>query len=531
MKMDAKLVSRLKLSDAIEAESKGDPDLLPRMPGWTEALKNSQKLEKWIKGRLQAGFFPSGQVNVATRKAHRGIRPLSIWGIPERIIYRAISDLVLAGEPALDRSPQAYLAFIGGPIEYARSSQPRLVEQPDSQTLLLGEFFSHITLEGSDVRYIVKTDLTAFYQYIDHAVLSSELTARSSEFEAIEFLGGFLGQVTGRGFGVPQLFDSSDRLSEIYAYMIERDLLRQGVPTWRFNDDFRIAATSFSEALDFIERVDSAAREVGLTINDAKTTTPKAATYAEENFGLAIDDEIPEHLVHNAPEDVVGDYTEGIGADDADWAVDVIQSTVVKSKKEKDTDFREIELTNLDGAQIKLLRRALRVLIRDKNPSVLSDVAKLVTYTPSLTPWVMQYVSQTGNADLEITRNFIKTVVTELSLSDWQRIWTLRMISDLELVGDENLERSTQITQWIEDMLYKQHTAPTRAEAALALSTVGRVKYKEVDILLRTQPDALASWYLQCASNLRSQQAMDEKQYRALRGTTPLFAALLPENP
>jgi hypothetical protein len=57
-------------------------------------------------------------VVVNARKATIGTRPVSILGVGDRVVYRAFTKLILSGLPLPDRSPDAYKAFLHGPVEY-----------------------------------------------------------------------------------------------------------------------------------------------------------------------------------------------------------------------------------------------------------------------------------------------------------------------------------------------------------------------------------------------------------------------------
>jgi hypothetical protein len=201
--LSAALIKRLRIKEALEAELAHSGNLLPPQPGLKEIEPHTTEVETWLSGQLRAGLIVAPQQVANARKSGHGIRPVPIVGIIERAVYRALTDFILRNEPDLDRSPKAYISFIRAPILYAGDLNP------EGGPGLLKVF-------GSGIRYVVKTDITAFYQYVDHAVLASELVAKTSDYEAITALVEFLGELQGRQHGLPQLLNSSDRLSEVY---------------------------------------------------------------------------------------------------------------------------------------------------------------------------------------------------------------------------------------------------------------------------------------------------------------------------
>lgn len=262
-RLSADFIDHLQLDVVLQEEVAAWRNQIPPEP-WVAAVRSkSADTVTWIQSRLAAGANGLPSVVVNTRKATMGTRPVPILGIADRIVYRALTKHVLSDLTVPDRSPDAYKAFLHGPIEYAFRDEHGPVWN----------------VFGLDVKYVVEADITAFYQYIDHDLLRHELELHTGHIEAIDALFELLGETEGRIFGLPQLLDASDWLSDIYIQSVERDLLRRGLAVWRYNDDFRIACRSYTEALDAIERLSEAARAVGLTVSEYKTFTPSFPTY------------------------------------------------------------------------------------------------------------------------------------------------------------------------------------------------------------------------------------------------------------
>ncbi len=183
--------------------------------------------------------------------------------------------------------------------------------------------------------YVVEADITAFYQYIDHDFLRHELELHTGRIESIDALVELLAETEGRVFGLPQLLDASDWLSDNYIQAVERELLRRGMAVWRYNDDFRIACRSYIEALDSIERLEEAARAIGLTVSDHKAYTPSFATYFFKTTGR----DISSVLIDVDPSDVdviVTDYPDL----DEDERVDAATFTLARIDLDAEDDNR-----------------------------------------------------------------------------------------------------------------------------------------------------------------------------------------------
>ncbi len=308
---------------------------------------------------------------------------------------------ILKGRPKLDRSAEAYKTFVSAPVHYV---EQRLgIEEGH---LLVSVLFG----ETVPVNYVVKSDLAAFYQFIDHSVLAEELLRLGADYELIEALLSLLEEVQGRNYGLPQLLDSSDELSEVYADRIERSLLRAGYAVWRFNDDFRIACDTYADAIAAIETLDTEARLVGLVLAEHKTVTPRFLTYVSDTYDLATAE--PGATISNDDvEALVGGYEDDF-EDDADAALAVIRSAqvsrdkVVSDEEAADVDIeveeaRWLNLRSLPAADLRLLRRALNGMAAALDTRALPDIVRLAEYAPSLTPNLMRYLSTVAASDPE----------------------------------------------------------------------------------------------------------------------------------
>jgi hypothetical protein len=150
---------------------------------------------KWIKTELRAGWIPAPQQTVAARKPRQGVRPVAVWAIPDRIIYRALVNTLLVHEPKLDRSSTAYLSFVRAPHTYSESVSTQNQQQREQ-----ADFFR---LYDSPFSHVVKSDISAFYQYIDHSILARELMLKGQDYDLVDSLIQLLREAQGRTYGLP----------------------------------------------------------------------------------------------------------------------------------------------------------------------------------------------------------------------------------------------------------------------------------------------------------------------------------------
>jgi hypothetical protein len=502
--IDPRTVGRLDLAGALAAEAKARNSVLPPQPGLVEIATNqNERFVGWLATELRSGLPVRPQLVVNARKPRHGTRPAPIIGIPERVAYRAVVDHVLIDEPALQREPDDYLRFITGPVDYVmgKSDGPRI----------LG-----MLLDDEEIRYVVKSDLAAFYQYVDHGILSRLLVSRTRDVELVQAVAEMLADLEGRSYGIPQMLAASDRLSEVYAQLLQDQLLRRGYLVWRFNDDFRIGTPSFEAALDAIEALSEEARSMGLIINEQKTISPKFVNYAMAVFGLSsIEDEIPIDE-QDEVEAAVADYSEDFG--DPDEAVDLLRAAVAGQGA--------WDLSDVDHDGASRLRRAIWSVVRARDRRAVDSIVPLSIYVPSLTPALCRYVEVIAEEDLSAVADQVDTVVSNVSLGSWQRLWFCYLLRSTELLAAHAPGSRGARIAFAQACASDPRHAAVRAEAAFALARIGEGSAAQLASSLVTEPRALASWYVLAAA-AASLGSRDEKVLRGIHGSDPFFAMLL----
>lgn len=508
---------KLDFVGAIEREAVTSRNLLPTEPGWDHVNTERSEVAKFCENRLKAGFQASPQVEVAARKPGHGVRPIPYWGVVERVIYRTLTDALLKDHRPLDRTTEAYLKFIRAPVTYASDLQARSSPGEESK-----DFF----FLNSPVKYVVKSDITAFYQFIDHGVLAEELLLLGSDFELIEALLDLLQDVQGRKYGLPQLMDPSDSLSEIVVDRIERDLLRSGAAIWRFNDDFRIACRTYSEALSAIEMLDRSARINGLVISENKTVTVGFVRYMLETLGLQRS-EVEETISPDQVEDVVGDYSDEFGEDDSDAALEVINSASPEGRPQGGIDLRKTT-----ASDVRMLRRALNGLAKAADARGVAKILELLIYAPALTPNVMRYLARIAERNRTAVASVADSLMTHVSQNEWQQIWLIDLLRELSLLDPGAGDSATARADWVSAVRLATRSAPLRAVATRALAGSIRIDFPAVVGDAAAAPHALLPIYAMACVEALNRLPEDErgaatKQIDALARTSILHKVLM----
>ena len=525
------LLAQLRLTDAIHLEGQTVRNLIPPETEWVKLDVAPEKIAVWITNQLRRGYTPSPQQIVAARKSH-GIRPIAYWGISERIIYRALTQLLVGHEFVLDRSPKAYVEFVTAPVEYAKLLQERvrrnaLLNSTDPFGVPSDlDPFADFYFGESEIKYIVKSDITAFYQYIDHGILAQELMVRGANAEAIDVLTDLLAEVQGRAYGLPQLLDSSDLLSEVYIARVERSVVRKGMTIWRFNDDFRVACRTYADALQAIEELDSAARDVGLTVSEFKTVTYRFYTYLTDVLSISLQanqESFKLDDVEQAESSYAEDFSKNISG-----AVQVIQQIYVGSDID-DAPSSGVDISKAGPEQVRLLRGVFTSLTENRRPEAVGQVFILISYVPALTPSLVRYLVSLKETAQEAVAAVLIQIVREATMNEWQRQWLIYAFYESNLLEPSFDELLGERISWVRSTRLTTPSAVTKAFATVALAAAGELTFDQAMESFEACPGALTGMYgtaLRVAYD-RAQSPETRKRLDAVMASSPILRVLL----
>jgi hypothetical protein len=466
--------------------------LLP--PNWGDmALQGSEEaVASWLTSLMRREFHVAGEDVVLARKLERGARPLSVLGLQERLLYRGAVSLVQHPAATVNaRSQEEYETFRQAPLGVA------------------------------ECRYVLKTDIAAYYQYIDHERLIDEVVAQTGDDLAISVATDLLHEATGRTYGLPQLSSVSDVLAEIYIEPMRRTLVRAGFAVSRFADDFRVACRSYEEALTAWEAADSAARELGLVLNESKTSTPGRDRYAasltairDQERELFADLEVedlgePEYWDDEGWEDDDDEEEENEGRDQALLAdQDFTEGDVATETEDHRIDETTVSQDQLTAARAvlerwlaeqsddvvrhretaqitaTLLGRALRVLARAEDPGGLDKMTMMLVYEPSLTPTIVRYARRCISTHRDNVVQALDDTCESGVVSAWQAIWVAYLAGELPR-RRRRVQNAGHVghVAWLRDQAKSPNSA-VAAEAILALARRNFVTADEVNSVL-----------------------------------------------
>lgn len=510
------------LAEVVERELKTQHRLLPHRQDYATLLGHVDDVVHLIKNGAKSETAPALGDVVYAQKGWRGSRPLTVMGLPDAVAFRYLCERIAPRLPA-----------------HVRKRMP-------------SASFKRALLEEEGITHIAVTDVTAYYEFVDHGLLADELVAQTGEAPVIDQLLRLTAGVMGRGVGLPQIHSSSDILGDAYIDRVRRRLRRRGYKTVTFSDDFRIGAANLSDARRVLEACATEMRHLGLVMNERKTFTYTVEKYehdldafseAERDLFAGADvlarfwvdkydgDEqlqpIPTSL---AAEPLTGGEDEGdVTSTMADNPLPTIENSeplmeaaerallkwVAENRGDEDQTRTQAAITQ------SLLGRALPILGDGDSHAAFEHAPTILRRDPSLTPQLASYLIRYSQRNVEQrteVRDLLDQIVDSSILSDWQAIWITYVASYLRSSSTERTH-----VQWLERAVRFAPDA-VAASAAAALGNIGR---GDPDVLAvgvgRVGPAwrSLAVWGLARVSAETAQEVAEDGIDQLLASSTP----------
>lgn len=466
--VDTAILSSLDLRKAIVSEVESPLFLLPNRhvetaiasaPGyWLEPTEEGtvDRLANYCRGRFRRGQERHPVEIVMAQKSAKGRRPIHVMSFEQRVLYRALVESLEPDVPNADRSNEAWTSFQEGP------------------------------LADHGYEYVVRTDVVGFYQYVDHELLLDELVARTGNARSAEAIGELLTAVTGRA-GLPQNVGTSHILGEYYLDAVERALLRNGHPMWRFSDDIVVASNSWVGINQALGELSERLRRVGLVINEEKTRFFRTDTYRHwiadplERFRAAGGSELVAFVDEYDPDEPPDDEDRQLDLAASESAtIDLLERSLSAHRTSAHTDRLDAVINR------KVLRGALRLLTLVQSPVGVEYVPDLIRFEPQLTASVAMYLRRAiSSDDAEAVRRVLTTCIQadDLYISPWQAGWLMDALQRSDEPFDEPM------LSWLRVQLLSS-ASTTRSQAAEALAYTAQIDVAELTQLYEMAPPA-----------------------------------------
>lgn len=125
---------------------------------------------------------------------------------------------------------------------------------------------------GETDQWLVKTDLTAYFETVPHGRLLADIAALNVDSSILNVLRDVLrAWGSDQGIGLPQGPNASRLLGNLYLLPVDRAMLQTGWNYSRFMDDIRIVVATKENGFRAIRQFQQECRARGLLVSSAKT--------------------------------------------------------------------------------------------------------------------------------------------------------------------------------------------------------------------------------------------------------------------
>ncbi|KKL47887.1 hypothetical protein LCGC14_2331050, partial [marine sediment metagenome] len=303
---------------------------------------------------------------------------------------------------------------------------------------LCWQSFRQKSLEKLDKGYpfIIITDITGYYENIDHMTLYSDLKAVGTENEtAIAIKSCLKKWAILQGKGLPQACTASHILAKLFLNDVDLALYNSNIEHLRYVDDIRIFCKSKAEAKMALVQLIELLRLRGLNLQSAKTKIVNAEDARKVIEGVQfIINNIAERIKEKQPVKAMP-KTNGIQTDSSD-SLTPEQYAQLNEMKDSETvhvlieTFRAYFYDSTDDSFDKTLFHYLLNRLADANNDFALDYCvSIVEKHSEETEYILKYVTKIRAQD-RVLVELIKFLSSSLSTYPFQEYQIIRWINE-----------------------------------------------------------------------------------------------------
>jgi hypothetical protein len=253
------------------------------------AISSDTALKQLAKDGLSHRYLPSHASKVMVPKPSGTLRPLTLLTVEDQVIYQACVNII--SDLLKPKTKHRYRKRVFAHL-YAGKSSDFFYMRWQNSYRLMGKAIRDLNAKG--FVWVANFDLTAFYDSIDHRVLTHFLKDVGFDEDAIEMLMHYLRQWTSstwsvgpepiyHGHGIPQGPLPSGMLSEVVLQHIDKAGERGSRTRYiRYVDDIKIFAKSEEELRRKLIALDLSSKEIGLFPQTAKINIRRMSNADDE---------------------------------------------------------------------------------------------------------------------------------------------------------------------------------------------------------------------------------------------------------
>lgn len=388
------------------------------------------KLNEWkqeLLVEIESNLYSPTTAYIAeVPKPNWAIRPGTILTIKDHVAYTSFVNDCFA-------QLHSTLIWSQNEIDFAY----RLNQDTTSTSWFYGQYLGWkafkekgLELLTQGYSHVVFTDITGFYENIDHSLLLSDLRQIAAPNNAIENIRQCLKHWSHVGTkGIPQGSCASHLLAKLYLNVVDQKLKDMGYVHQHYSDDFRIFCNSFTEAKEVLSKLTELLRKRGLNLQSAKSKILKADDAKSEIEGAAT-------LVENVNQKIILELDETY---DSPYQANYIVNTQSLNQKQIETiktTFADNFINDSSGNFNKsLFHYLLNKLAGANNDFAVNYCITALTKQPQETADILKYFTKC-NIGRETQDKVLDFIDKEGSIYDYQNFQIMQWLFEQDYQGD-----------------------------------------------------------------------------------------------
>lgn len=398
---------------------------------------------KDVKEALDKGYTPSEILRIDAPKKGYTLRPCGYMVPEDRIVYQAIVDSI---SRRVEEPPEDCV-FSHRLNENLKSANMFRFWRD----LWLGWRSKMREVYSSGYCCLLRTDITAYYEQIDYSILRNQiLDGQVRDKRILDVLDTLLRRWAisdVKHIGIPQGYDASSFLGNLYLINFDKILRRQGLKYFRYSDEIFIFTRDGAEARRAIKLVSDQLRLLHLNLQEAKTVIIEEPKRIAREIG-------------SDEEDKKKDFDYEFMRKVQTGEVEETEEEVVRRYKEVTVNGRAREVDVSDFVW------CLNKLRRLRNDRAVKFILKRFAEMPFLANLFFEYLQMFLRRG-SVKEGIIDFLDSKNNVYEWQEMWLLLTLSKAKRLSGRQLAVVRQI---ISD---KRRSSVSRAAGMLALGKCG----------------------------------------------------------
>jgi len=418
-------------------------DMVPDVIELRDIERDKKNTIDRIKKNLDSGYEPSPLIKIDVPKKGYTLRPASYMNPEDRIVYQAVIDYISkrCEEPPEDCVFSYRLDKNKRSSNMCKFWKPLWLKMRKLQREIYDEGFS----------CLLRTDITAYFEHIDYSILRTNiLNGQVKNKQILDLLQKLLRKWAVsdvKYIGIPQGYDASSFIGNIYLINLDKLMKRGGFKYSRYSDEIYIFTKDMREARKAIKSITHELRKLHLNLQDAKTDIITDPYKVIEEIGTE-------------EEDKTKDFDYEFQRQQENGKFEKSEADIIKKYKEVTRNGRAKKV------DISKLIWCINRLTKIKSDKAVNFTLRRFADFPFLSDTFYRYLQQFANRK-NVKSKIVEFLNSEDNFYEWQEMWLLFILSNSKKLDFKQLSALRSIIR------SKDKHWASKAVAILALGKLG----------------------------------------------------------